>query len=401
MLLQRANQYRLEPTPAQAQAFVQWAGACRFVYNLALEQRRDWWRPGRSITYLSQQSELTALRNEVDWLKAVPVHALQMAVRAVDTAFQRFAIGLSDFPQPRCKYHDDSFTLPDPSYLGFRRLNRSHGAIKVPKIGWVKLRGYYPLGGELRSNTIKHKSGHWYASVAWQQEIADPVKSQLPAVGIDRGVAVFAALSDGRKIEPLNAFKRIEDTLSKEQRRLARKTKFSANWKKQKARISRLHAHAANARKDFLHKRSTEIAKSHGVVKVEKLQVRNMSASAKGTVENPGRNVAAKKGLNRSILDQGWYAFSTMLKYKLTERGGELQQVDPAYTSQTCAECGVIDAASRRDQATFECATCGHTDNADVNAARNVLQARILAEPLKRTLRKVGRRKRQAEAAHA
>jgi putative transposase len=397
VLLLRANTYRLEPTPEQAQAFTQWAGACRFVYNLALEQRRDWWRPGRQITYLSQQVELTARRAEVDWLKAVPVHALQMAGRAVDAAFQRFAIGLSDLPQPRRKDRDNSFTLSDPSYLDIKRFNRNHGAIKVPKIGWVKLRGFYPLGGELRSVTIK--SVHWYASVAWQQEIADPTSSVLPAVGIDRGVAVFAALSDGTKLAPLNAFKRIEDKLAKAQRRLARKQKFSANWKKQKAKISRLHVKAANACKDYLHKHSTEIAKSHGVVKIEKLQVQNMTASAKGTVEQPGQNIAAKSGLNRAILDQGWGMFATMLKYKLAERGGELQQDDPACTS---AECGVIDPASRSNQVKFECVTCGHTDNAGVNAARNILQARTIAvEPPKRTLRKVGKRKRQEEAAHA
>jgi putative transposase len=397
VLLLRANTYRLEPTPEQAQAFTQWAGACRFVYNLALEQRRDWWRPGRQITYLSQQVELTARRAEVDWLKAVPVHALQMAGRAVDAAFQRFAIGLSDLPQPRRKDRDNSFTLSDPSYLDIKRFNRNHGAIKVPKIGWVKLRGFYPLGGELRSVTIK--SVHWYASVAWQQEIADPTSSVLPAVGIDRGVAVFAALSDGTKLAPLNAFKRIEDKLAKAQRRLARKQKFSANWKKQKAKISRLHVKTANACKDYLHKHSTEIAKSHGVVKIEKLQVQNMTASAKGTVEQPGQNIAAKSGLNRAILDQGWGMFATMLKYKLAERGGELQQADPACTS---AECGVIDPASRSNQVKFECVTCGHTDNAGVNAARNILQARTIAvEPPKRTLRKVGKRKRQEEAAHA
>ena len=135
------------------------------------------------------------------------------------------------------------------------------------------------------------------------------------------------------------------------------------------------------------------------MIKLEKLQVQNMSRSAKGTVDNPGINVKAKSGLNRSILDQGWGMFATMLKYKLAQRGGELVYVDPAYTSQTCAECGVIDKKSRKDQATFECVHCGHTDNADVNAARNILQARALAvEPPKRTLRRVGKRKRQVEA---
>lgn len=402
MLIQRASTFRLEPTAEQSIAFAQWAGACRYVYNLALEQRRDWHRPGRSFSYNQQQGEITALRSEVDWLRAVPVHALQMAVRAVDNAFQRFFTGLGAYPRPRKKGERDSFTLPDPSYLGFKRLNKNRGAIKVPKLGWVKLVGFRPLGGELRSMTIGRRSGHWYVSIAWRAEIADPEASRLPAVGIDRGVAVFAALSDGTKIEPLNAFKRIQDKLAKAQRVLARKQKFSANWKKQKAKVTKLHLHAANARKDFLHRLSTGIAKSHGVVKIEKLNVRGMSASAAGTVEEPGRKVAQKRGLNRSILDQGWSMFAAMLRYKLAERGGELVEVPAAYTSQTCSCCGTIDQESRKDQATFECAHCGHAENADVNAAKNILQARTLAvEPPKRTLRRVGKRKQLKEARHA
>jgi putative transposase len=400
MLLQRANVYRLEPTTEQAGAFAQWVGACRAVYNLALDQRRTWGRQ-HQLSYNQQQGEITNLRAEVDWLRAVPVHALQMAVRALDNAFQRFFSGLGEFPTPRKKFLDDSFTLPDPSYLGFKRLNRNRGAIKVPKVGWVKLVGYRPLGGKLRSVTISRKAGHWFVSVAWQAEIADPAPCNLPSVGLDRGVAVFAALSDGAKAEPLGAFKTIRAKLSKAQRKLARQKKFGANWRKQKARITRLHRKAANARKDFLHKLSTGIAKSHGVVKIERLRVKNMSKSAKGSVEAPGRNVKAKSGLNRSILDQGWSMFATMLRYKLARRGGQLVEVDPAYTSQTCAECGSIDRANRPGQATFACVSCGHTDNADINAARNIHQARSLAaEPPKRTLRRVGKRKQIRETTH-
>ena len=124
-----------------------------------------------------------------------------------------------------------------------------------------------------------------------------------------------------------------------------------------------------------------------------------MVRSAKGTVETPGQNVKAKSGLNRSILDQGWSMFATMLRYKLAQRGGQLVEVEAAYTSQACAECGVIDRANRQDQATFSCVACGHEDNADVNAARNIHQARSLAgEPPKRTLRRVGKRKQLSVA---
>ena len=399
MLIQRATLYRLDPTPEQAAAaFAQWAGACRFVYNLALEQRRDWGRKA-NLSYNQQQRELTPLRAEVDWLRAVPVHALQMAVRSLDNAFQRFFSGLSGFPTPHKKGERDAFTLPDPSYLDFKRLNANRGAVKLPKVGWIKLLGWRPLGGELRSVTISRKGAHWFASVAWRQEVKDPATSSLPSVGIDRGVAVFAALSNGAMVEPLNSFKAIQNKLAKAQRKLAGKVKFSANWLKQKARITKLHLRAANARKDFLHKRSTEIAKNHGVVKIERLKVKNMTASAKGTVEQPGVNVAQKSGLNRVILDQGWSMFAAMLRYKLSERGGELQEVDPRFTSQGCSACGQIDKASRQTQSCFVCTACGHKANADTNAAINIHQARpIAAESPQRTLRRVGKRKQLLEA---
>lgn len=392
MILQRAKLYPLEPTPDQAKWLAQTAGACRYVYNLALEQRRDHWRKTK-LSWAQQCREVTQCRAEADWLRAAPVHALQQACKDLDAAFDRFFCGLGGYPKPREKFRDDTFRLPDPSYLGFKRLSKRMGAIKLPKVGWIKCRDWRPLGGMLRSVTIKCRAGKWYAAIAIQREVDAPAKSTLPAVGIDRGIKVFAALSTGKKIAPLNSFRKIEAKLAKLQRRLARKTKFSANWRKLKAKISRLHSHAANARKDYLHQQTTEIAKNHGIVKVERLQVKNMSASAKGTAEQPGRNVSQKSGLNKAILDQGWGMFRTMLAYKLAERGGELQEVNPAYTSQTCSCCGTIDRDSRKDQATFACGHCGHEDNADVNAAKNILAARILApKPPKRTLRRVGKR---------
>jgi putative transposase len=130
----------------------------------------------------------------------------------------------------------------------------------------------------------------------------------------------------------------------------------------------------ANARKNFLHEQTTTIANNHGMVVVEALKVRNMSASAKGTVAEPGRNVRQKAGLNRAILDQGWGMFGVLLAYKLAERGGTMIEVPAHYSSQTCAECGVIDARSRLGQARFLCTGCGHEANADTNAAVVILK---------------------------
>jgi len=135
-------------------------------------------------------------------------------------------------------------------------------------------------------------------------------------------------------------------------------------------------------RRDWIHKQTTALAKNHGLVVVENLRVKSMSASARGTEDQPGRNVRQKAGLKRSILDAGWYTFRAILSYKLEERGGYLLAVDPAYTSQTCSECRVVDRESRRTRAEFLCTSCGHTDNADINAARNILRQGLPSMPV-------------------
>ena len=145
------------------------------------------------------------------------------------------------------------------------------------------------------------------------------------------------------------------------------------NRKKQKRRIAVLHRHIADARKDYLHKVSTDIGKNHAMVAVEDLKVSNMSASAKGTAEQPGRNVRAKAGLNKAILDQGWFSFRRMLDYKLAWNGGWLIAVDPRNTSRECPACHHVDAANRTAQARFRCTACGFAEHADLVGAVNIL----------------------------
>jgi putative transposase len=370
----KANLFRLYPTPEQAAQMAQIAGACRFVYNIGLEQRRDWYRPGRRFSFASQCREVTMLRSEVDWLKACPVHTLQQALKDLDRAYQNWWAGLAEPPTPRKKGINDSFRFPDPVSIKVERTGNSSGRIKLPKLGWVRLRGWYAIPGDICNATVSRRAGQWQVAVQWQQERSEPTASALPAVGIDRGVAVFAALSDGTSVAPVNHGKKALRVLRKAQRKLSRKQRGSSNRRKAVRRVAKIHLRVANARKDFLHKVTTDIAKNHGIVVVEALKVRNLSTSAKGTVAAPGKNVRQKAGLNRAILDQGWSIFSRFLGYKLADRGGQLVEVPAAYTSQTCPECGVIDVASRLDQARFVCVACGHVANADTNAAINILR---------------------------
>ncbi len=156
---------------------------------------------------------------------------------------------------------------------------------------------------------------------------------------------------------------------------MSRKVKFSKNWQKTKNKISKLHSTIAHIRRDYLNKTSTTISKSHAIIVIEDLKIANMSKSTAGTADNKGRNVKAKSGLNKAILDQGWCAFRRQLEYKQAWLGGQLIAVPPQYTSQRCACCGHTEKANRITQAKFECVACGHQQNADINAAQNILAA--------------------------
>jgi putative transposase len=178
-------------------------------------------------------------------------------------------------------------------------------------------------------------------------------------------------------LAPANSFQQHQARLARCQRAMARKEKFSNNWKKAKAKVQKLHQKIGNIRRDYLHKATSTISKNHAIVCIEDLQVRNMSKSAAGTVEKPGCNVKAKAGLNRSILDQGWSEFRRQLEYKQAWSGGWLLAVPPQNTSRTCPklDCRHVSAENRRTQGRFVCAECGFTENADLVGAMNILAA--------------------------
>lgn len=227
--------------------------------------------------------------------------------------------------------------------------------------------------GEVRNATVSLSAGKWLVSIQTAREVEQPVPQASSAVGIDLGIARFATMSDGSYLAPLNSFKRHEARLRRAQQAMSRKTKFSNNWKEAKARIQRIHARIGNARRDYLHKATTTISQNHAMVCIEDLQVRNMSRSAAGSADAPGKNVRAKSGLNKAILDQGWFEFRRQLDYKLAWRGGWLIAVPPQNTSRTCPACDHVSAENRQTQARFACVACGFEENADVVGAINIL----------------------------
>ncbi len=242
----------------------------------------------------------------------------------------------ADFPRFKRKGQRDSFRYPDPKQI---KLDQANGRLFLPKLGWLRYRNSRKTLGELRNVTVSLSGGKWFVSIQARREVETPVPHG-GAVGIDLGIARFATLSDGSSIAPLHSFQRHEIALRKAQRALSRKTRCSSNWKKAKARVQKIHSRIGNARRDYLHKCSTTISQNQAMVCIEDLQVRKMSRSAAGTTEVPGSNVRAKSGLNKSILDQGWFEFRRQLDYKLAWNGGYLIAVPPQNTSRTCPCCG-------------------------------------------------------------
>jgi len=226
--------------------------------------------------------------------------------------------------------------------------------------------------------TVSRVADKWYISVQTEMDVKNPVHPSQSSVGIDVGIVKFATISDGTWINPVNSFRKWEEKLAIVQQRISRRVKYSKNWKKQKSKLAKVHAKIANARKDFLHKSTTTVSKNHAIIVMEDLKVRNMSASAKGTIAVPGRNVRAKSGLNKSILDQGWYEFRRQLSYKQEWNGGSVILINPVNTSRTCSRCRHVAPENRQTQAIFACVKCRHLENADVNAAKNILAAGLV-----------------------
>ncbi|MGU7780086.1 RNA-guided endonuclease InsQ/TnpB family protein [Burkholderia sp. PU8-34] len=369
----QAFKFELMPTGEQQRDMRRFAGSCRFVYNKALAlQKENYDAGGTFIGYVAMAKHLTAWRNgsETPWLKDSPVHPLQHALKDLERAYKNFFGKRAAFPRFKKKGKSDRFRYPDPKQI---KLDQGNSRIFLPKLGWLRYRNSRDVLGELRNATVSRSAGKWFVSIQTQREVDPPVPQAARAVGIDVGVARFATLSDGTFLAPLNSFKRHAGRLRRAQRAMSRKVKFSSNWKKAKARIQRIHSRIGNARRDYLHKATTTISNNHAMVCIEDLQVRNMSRSAAGNTENPGKNVRAKSGLNKSILDQGWFEFRRQLDYKLAWNGGWLIVVPPANTSRTCPACGCVSAENRLTQAQFACIECGFEENADVVGAINVL----------------------------
>lgn len=356
----------------------QLCGCARFVWNYALAETLSIHDAGGRIpSAFDLNKMLTNWKKlpELAFLSEGYTDNLQQKLKDLRTAWDRFFDKNLSAEKPVFK--KKSKGCDSIRFVNFSKYcELDNRRVKLPSgLGWVKFRQSRKVDGVIKNCVISQHSGRWYISFQVEIEVAQPVHPSTSAIGLDAGISKLATLSDGTIFEPVNSFKKNQVKLARLQRQLSRMVKFSANWKKQKAKISRLHSHIANIRRDYLHKVTTTVSKNHAMIVIEDLKVSNMSKSAAGTVEEPGRKVAAKSGLNRAILDQGWYEMRRQLEYKQLWRGGEVQAVNPAYTSQKCACCGHTAKENRQSQAVFVCVACGYEANADINGARNILAA--------------------------
>ena len=361
------SRYRLYPTAPQEQSLLVHCGHARFVWNLAVEQQ-SWWTPRRGPApgFAAQCRQLTEARAEFDWLRAGSVNVAQQALRDFTQAMANFFAGTHRRPTWRKAGRHEGFRITDTCRT--RRLSRHVGEVFVPKVGWVRF-GWSRAVPEAKSYRItRDRAGRWHvAFAAIPQPIPAPGTGEV--VGVDRGVAVSAALSTGELLSCPGLSAGRQARLRRLQGRLARAKRGSNRRTQTKVAIARLKARDADTRKDWVEKTTTDLARRFDVIRVEDLNVPGMTRSARGTVETPGTNVRQKAGLNRGILTNGWGRLVARLEHKAP---GRIEKINPAYTSQRCSACGTVDPNNRESQAAFRCRSCGHASNADVNAAINI-----------------------------
>ncbi|WP_441248129.1 RNA-guided endonuclease InsQ/TnpB family protein [Kitasatospora sp. McL0602] len=371
----QGRRYRLELTDDQGVLCLTFGDICRSVWNTGLEQRREYRRRGAWMNYVPQAGELADAKREFPWLADAPSHVLQQTLRDLDRACRDHGtFGVRWRSKARWA---PSFRFPAGNLITVERIGRKWGRAKLPKLGWVRFRWSRPLGGAVRSATVVRQGRSWFVSFLVETGIATPERHAMPytVIGIDRGVKVAATTSNGEFLDRPYVTTGEAARLRRLQRKQSRQKRGSARRAATVTAINAVAGRVRDRRADFCAQTAATLTAMNAVVVLEDLRTRNMTASARGTVERPGVNVAQKRGLNRAVLDKGWHMLELALRNAARSTGTQVVLVPAAYTSQTCHACKHVDPKSRESQADFECTACGHCAHADVNAAKNIKAA--------------------------
>jgi transposase len=292
----------------------------------------------------------------------------QQALRDFGQAMTNYFAGVCRRPTWRKAGIDEGFRIVALQPKDVRRLSKNVGAVRVPKVGWVKFRWSRRPPNAKSYRITLDRSQRWHVAFAVPPS-AIPAPGNGQVVGVDRGVTVVAALSTGLLLSPSRPTPTELRRLTRLQRRLARAKPGSNRRTRLRSAIARVLARQADRTNDWVEKITTTLASSFDAIRIEALRVRQMTRSARGTRENPGKGVRRKAGLNRAISASCWGKFGQRLKDKAP---GRVEEVNAAFTSQTCHSCGHTTRENRKSQAVFQCTACGHVDHADVNAAKNI-----------------------------
>ncbi|MEV4379294.1 transposase [Streptosporangium sp. NPDC049644] len=389
----RAHVARLDLSAAQVAVLDGQAHTARALWNLLHEYFT--FRQGRLASVKDCDEAIRAARHEIDWMGQLPAQAAQAVLRTYRQAWANFLN--PDHPAKRPIFKSRlrsrmTVDVPQARDLQIKRVNRRWGAVNLPKVGRVRFRWTKDLPGLTKggpagritgARLVKEADG-WHIVFRTERQVPAPLCHPGPQVGIDRGITVALALSDGTTREHRDwltggekeHLRRVEKKSARQRRARTPGQPTSKRLRRTYDQIARLRAKAKRRAVDWQHQTTTELASAFGVIKVEKLLIANMLKSAKGTIEHPGVNVAQKSGLNRKIAGEAWGHTVTLLEYKTRDRGGQVVKVPAPYTSQTCHRCGHREAANR-DGTTFACRNpdCGWIGHADTNAAININNA--------------------------
>ena len=354
--MQTVYRFEIYPTKAQQSLMFFVMKLCRKLYNYALNQRQETYKEtGEGLNYNRQQNALPSFVKQNPEYTQVHSQVLQDVLRRLDSAYQRFFAKEAGYPRFKNRDHYTSFTYPQVDNV--RKTFIRPGHIYLSKIGFVKMELHreFPVQSVSRAN-VKYHGGKWYVNLTAEIPDAAPIEALGKTVGIDVGLNHFAALSNDTYIDNPKYFRNMEKKLAKAQRRLSRKKKGSNNRGKAKAKVAKLHAKIANQRRDFLHQASARIVRSHDIIVMEDLKVRNM-------VKN--------RRLAKSIHDAGWGRFRNYIRYKCKRQGKQFILVDPKGTSQTCL-CGESVPKDLRIRV-HECPACGLVMDRDLVSAKLIL----------------------------
>jgi putative transposase len=388
MLRLKAYRFRLQPTPSQARQLADWSHSLRFVWNWMLAQRRDAYRASEGrvkVGYGEQAAQLPPLKQVFPWLGLLPSQALQQTLLDLDQAFANFFAGRARYPAFKKRGRGS------PGLRWPQGVEMNGRCLWLAKLGWVKARFSRRVAGRIKRATVRFDGLQWYVAILTEEEVEAPSLHPGPDLGIDVGIVESLAFSDGRTCRLPVATAKEERRSRLLARRISRCRAGSVRHRRAQRRQLVFRRRIANRVNDARNKLTSTLAKNHGRVFVEDLALRSLTRSARGTVEAPGRNVAAKAALNRALLEQGHAETFRQLSYKLLWLGGQLKPVPAAFTSQRCPECGHTCPENRPSRDRFQCVACGHAGHADHVAARNLLAAGQAAaarggsrEPMKR-----------------